>query len=64
MIDERCGLRQTPDSAAVDFTSLQQQQTSISRIGFIRVINELVADIVERIVYRCLIKNIPLINPF
>uniref|UniRef100_A0A914MSI0 Conserved oligomeric Golgi complex subunit 3 n=2 Tax=Meloidogyne incognita group TaxID=654580 RepID=A0A914MSI0_MELIC len=52
MIDERCGLRQTPDSAAVDFTSLQQQQTSISRIGFIRVINELVADIVERIVYR------------
>ncbi|CAK5088934.1 unnamed protein product [Meloidogyne enterolobii] len=49
MIDERCGLRQTPDSAAVDFTSLQQQQTSISRIGFIRVINELVADIVERI---------------
>lgn len=52
MVDERCGLRQTPDSSAIDFSSLQQQQTSISRIGFVRVINELVADIVERIVYR------------
>lgn len=56
MVDERCSLRQTPDSSSINFTSLQQQQqqTSISRIGFVRVINELVADIVERIVYRFL----------
>ena len=52
MVDERCGLRQTPDSSLVDFEALQQRQASISRIGFVRVINELVADIVERIVYR------------
>jgi hypothetical protein len=55
MIDERCGLIQFNSSAPVEMDPLGQQlQQTLGnpRTGFARVISELVADVVERIVYR------------
>lgn len=55
MIDERCGLIQFNSSAPVEMDPLGQQPHQTlgnPRTGFARVISELVADVVERIVYR------------
>jgi hypothetical protein len=51
MIDERCGLPQPIGGEIVDAQQLEMGMAN-PRAGFARVISELVADIVERIVYR------------
>ena len=61
MIEERCGTL-IPIQVSTMLENEAQLTIVNPRIGFVRVMNELVADIVERIVYRFSIQLITLIR--